>query len=261
MKKIYSLIAALAFAVASINAQCTIDTSAQTTPGVNPTADQLPCIERGVAFDQVLQVKIQDFKDTTIVVSVHIIVDSVRIDSVQGLPNGIVFTRTPDVLLGGENGCGRIAGTTNDPTGRYDLIAWGTAWLRAQAGGFIDTPYVYNGQLNEFSPFGDYYLDVINTGQACHVTGIKDFNSDLNSALSLYPNPSNGIVNLKLNTGKRVNGEIVIVDITGRRVFAENVDVVGVYEKTVDISALPKGLYTLQLRTSEGFASKSISIE
>jgi hypothetical protein len=262
MKKLYSLMAVLVAAVGFINAQCVINPNAQTTPGVTPSKETIPCVERNVAYNQTLQVKIQSSYDTTIFVAVHIVVDSVRIDSVSGLPTGIVFSRNPDVLLGGANGCGTFTGTTTDPVGRYELTAWGTAWLRMQVSQFgIDTPYTYNGQLNRFSPFGDYYLDVINTGDACHVSGINDFNEQLNAALSVYPNPNTGLFEVRLNAGGRVNGEMVVIDLTGKKVFAQPLDVAGLYSTTVNLSDLAKGIYTVQIRTSEGFASKNVFIE
>lgn len=266
MKKFFSFIFALVVTMGAVNAQCTIDANAQTTPGVNPTAENLPCIVRTVAYDQTLQGKIQTSKDTTILgYSATIRVDSVRIDSIAGLPTGITWSKNPNVLLGGQNGCLRLEGTTTDATGQYDLTAYGTAYLRVLAPGTpignIDTPYTYNGNLNRFSPFGDYYVTVINQGDACHVTGINDFSSDLNSALAVYPNPSNGVFEVRLNAGQRVNGDIRVVDVAGRVVYSQTLDVVGMYNTTVDLTKFSKGIYTVQLRTANGYAAKNISVE
>ncbi|HLP20715.1 MAG TPA: T9SS type A sorting domain-containing protein [Chitinophagales bacterium] len=267
MKKVYSLIAGLMLFAGATQAQCTIDANAQTTPGVNPTADQLPCIIRTVAYDQTLQGKIQDTKDTAFVgFATTIRVDSVSIDSIAGLPTGITWAKNPDILLGGENGCLRLTGTTTDPVGRYDLVAYGRAWLRILVPntpiGSIDTPYAYNGNLNRFSPFGDYYLDVINQGDVCHQSvGINDFSAELNAAFSVYPNPNNGVFEIKLNAGSRVNGSVNVIDVTGRVVYTQNIDVMGLYSNTVNVTEFSKGIYTVQLRTQNGFASKNISVE
>ncbi len=268
MKKLYSFLAATLFAAGTISAQCTIDANAQTTPGVNPTADQLPCIIIGQAYNQTLQGKIQEYQDTTLsisgfAISAHIVVDSMRLDSIGGLPTGISWSKNPDVLLGGGNGCVSFTGTTNDPAGRYDLIGYGTAWLRIQVTSpiAIDTPFARSGNLNNFSPFGGYYLDVINQGATCHAVSINDFNSDLNAALSVYPNPSNGTFNVSLNSGSSVNGTLNVVDVTGKIVFTQNLDVIGLYNTQINLADMPKGLYTLQLKTAEGLASKNISIQ
>jgi len=47
----------------------------------------------------------------------------------------------------------------------------------------------------------------------------------------------------------------------GRGVFSEVIDWVGLYNTSINLSQFGKGLYTLQIKTSEGFASKNISIE
>ncbi|MES2619513.1 MAG: T9SS type A sorting domain-containing protein [Bacteroidota bacterium] len=261
MKKIYSLLTILLLNLSVAHAQCIIDANAQTFPGVNPLAEQLPCVISGTPYDQTLQGQIQQSDDISILIlSLHVEVDSVSIDSIAGLPNGLTWSKNPNVLLGGGNGCLQLTGTTNDPAGRYDLTAFGTAWLTVTSP--INFPRAITGNLNRFSPFGGYFLTVINSGDPCiPATGIKDFNADLNAAFTVYPNPNNGVFDIKLNAGKRANGQIAVIDITGRTVFNQPLDVIGLYNTTVDLSQFAKGIYTVQLRTTEGFAAKTISVE
>lgn len=263
MKKLFMLAAAALLIVGSTQAQCTIDASAQTTPGVNPAPENLPAIERGVAFDQTLQGKIQSDYDTTINIQpfgnvpVHVDIDSVSLDSIGGLPTGITWVKNPTILLGGGNGCVRFTGTSTDTVGTYNLSAYGRVWFHiTAAGGLYDTLYNYQGNMNQFSPFGNYYLKVQEQG-----TGVNSLNAELNAALSVYPNPSTGVFQLNLNAGHRLNGQIVIVDMTGKQIYSTAVDVVGLYDTTINLSAMPKGVYAIQLRTAEGFASKTISIQ
>ena len=173
MKKICTSFFAILIFVFELNAQCTVNAAAQTTPGVNPQASSCPCVVRGLTYNQTLQGKIQASKDTTftspIPVTIHIVVDSVRLDSIQGLPTGITWTKTPNVLQGGGNGAVCFNGITNAPTGTYNLTGYGMVWLRIQNSQFgIDSPYVYSGNLEQFSPFGGYYLSVVNPGDPCH---------------------------------------------------------------------------------------------
>src|SRR5687768_4050428 len=98
MRKIYALFIAIVFATSFAHAQCTINPFAQTTPGVFPTADNLPCIERTVFYDQTLQGKIQSSVDSFILgFQIHYDVDSIRLDSIAGLPAGITWSKSPDV--------------------------------------------------------------------------------------------------------------------------------------------------------------------
>lgn len=275
MKKLYSFAVALLFVAGGATAQCVVDSTAQTTPGVNRPANTLPCVERGVAFDQTVQGKIQEGADTTFnlgplgTVPAYFKVDSVIIDSIGGLPAGISAFLAPAVLYGGSNGCVNFNGTTTDPTGLYYLTAYGTVWLRAQGNAFgqaFDRAVPpQRGNLNQYSPFGEFYLHVIETGDPCNQppvnTGINDISSELNAALSVYPNPSNGVFEVRLNAGGRVSGDVNVVDVTGRIVYSQRIDVNGLYTTTVNLSQFAKGLYTVQVKTATGIAAKSISVE
>lgn len=271
MNKLLLLISASIAMVSFSYAQCVINPSAQTTPGANPAKENLPCIEIGQPYDQTIQGKIQTSGDTTITIATftvvaNIEVDSVRIDSITGLPSNIAWTKNPNVLLGGGNGCVNFNGTTTSPAGKYDLTAWGTAYLRIKANppvvGPIDTPYVYTGNLNRFSPFGDYYVVVINPSAPCVVpSAIKNLNEKLNDVLAVYPNPNNGSFSFAINSNDAVDGSILVIDMNGKAVYNQPVNTSGNYFNQLNLKELAKGLYAVQLRTSEGVATKHIVIE
>jgi hypothetical protein len=51
------------------------------------------------------------------------------------------------------------------------------------------------------------------------------------------------------------------VDMNGKVVYTKPLDVAGFYSNQIDLSGLAKGLYAVQLRTTEGVASKNILID
>jgi hypothetical protein len=257
MKKLFLVAIYFVLFADPTNAQapCNIDFSAQTTPGISPSPSQLPCIVTGEAYNQTIQVQnLTNF-------SGFITVDSMILDSVIGLPNGISWSKNPNALTGGQNGCLTFYGTTTDPTGQYPLSWYGRVWATAPfLGG-----QTYDGNLSRFAgaPFR-YSLSVINPGDSCHQptsTGINDFREDLNAIMQIFPNPNAGIFEFRLDAGKRLNGELTIYDMNGRRVFYQPLDAVGIYTTSIDISNFAKGLYALQLRTADGFAARRISVE
>ena len=77
-----------------------------------------------------------------------------------------------------------------------------------------------------------------------------DFNelAENKIALSLYPNPSNGFVNLLLNTKPNEPYRVAVYDVTGRMVYAHLGDPEN-YEYGVDInlSRYEKGVYVVQV--------------
>jgi hypothetical protein len=243
----------------------TYDNDTLINPGVYPVASDLPCIVQGVLYNQSVQGRIQTDTSVTIMgISVNFVVDSMQIDSILGLPTGITFGRSPAVILGGGFGCVNFAGTTTDTVGTYPLTAYGHAWLTASAAG-QHFPYTVNGNLNGHSPFGGYYLRVVHTGDSCSLTippnGIKEYYNNLNAQISVFPNPNNGIFNLKINAASPVAGQIQIYDGIGRKLYEQPIDIIGLYTTTLDLSRFASGIYFLQVRTPQGVGTKKISIE
>ena len=241
-----------------------LDTTHLTQPGAYPVASDLPCIVQGVAYDQTVQGKIQT--DTTMTIAgftANFVVDSVQIDSILGLPTGITFGRSPAVVLGGGYGCINFAGTTNDTTGIYPLQAYGNAWLTATAAG-QSRPYTVRGNLNSHSPFGGYYLRVVHSGDSCSLTipsGINDYFTNLNAQVSVFPNPSNGVFNLKVTSSSQINGQVLVFDAIGKKLFEQALDFTGIYSTTIDLSRFATGIYSLQVRTAHGFVTTKLSVE
>ena len=67
-------------------------------------------------------------------------------------------------------------------------------------------------------------------------------------SVEVYPNPSNGIINLKLNGSSSENSSIKIHDMAGRIVFE---DVISSNDQRIDLSSLPKGNYVLKVKTEK----------
>jgi len=268
MKKLFSLILGIIISGQIFAAGCTIDPN--NTQFFSPSRDSIPCIERGVAYTQVIQIHVPDNFDIAPFVGlpfpVLLTVDSMQIDSITGFPNGITYELNPanGHFSGGDNGCALASGTTNDPAGNYPLTIHGTISVSGIPQGFgfpSDTTFQLE-QAQSMSGMFSLSVDVIEQGAPCRPsTSVNDFSADLNSLVQVFPNPSNGIFELRLNAARRVNGEVVVVDVTGRRVYSEIIDAMGLYSNSINITQFGKGLYTLQLRTENGFASKNISIE
>jgi hypothetical protein len=106
---------------------------------------------------------------------------------------------------------------------------------------------------------------VINAGDSCvpysPTAGISEINPELNAAMTVSPNPNNGAFTLKLNAGSRVSGQVEIIDVTGRNVFSQDVDLIGQQNINIDLGNCAKGIYTVLLHTAIGNAVKRISID
>lgn len=117
--------------------------------------------------------------------------------------------------------------------------------------GFFEISGPTSGTLGEGGNFGaqdivDFCIDVNSVSE----------NEALSNAISIYPNPNFGTLNIDLTETQTDFERLSILDITGRKVFqlSQN-DIQNQME--VNTTSLPSGLYFLQLESSEvGVVSK-----
>lgn len=71
--------------------------------------------------------------------------------------------------------------------------------------------------------------------------------------LIIYPNPSNGIVNLAFSSLSFVENSIEIVDFTGKTVYFRNgLKVIGQFSTSIDVSEFAKGVYFVNITNVNG---------
>ena len=77
--------------------------------------------------------------------------------------------------------------------------------------------------------------------------------------MTVFPNPSNGLINLRLELQQAENGAITVTDLTGKMVYQaghtsnENIE--------IDLSSLDSGIYLVQFRGTDSIATRKIIIE
>jgi hypothetical protein len=178
MKKFSFLLVAL-FAAMGAFAQCITDTSVllNSPGGFYPDAAHLPAVVQDSAYNQTVTGKIQDTMSMTfnipgvpIPITVSITVDSVRLDSIQGLPSGINWSKSSNTLPGGGYGCVQFTGTTTDSAGRYTTNAIGMIWAHLYVPGFVNVDTFSYGSLQRLPAYRNFYLVVDSTEQALAAT-------------------------------------------------------------------------------------------
>ena len=254
MRKIF-LITTLFFASLGFlfSQPCTITTT--DTSFIAPSPDSLPCIDRGLPYSNSIQINMPGSFDGLV------ILDSLVITSITGLPGGITYSSNPanNVYYGNTSGCILFSGTTNDTAFGYELQFEGYAVVHSQQG----TETLSMAQLAQLNgPVPSFQLNVINQTDSCHpeaLLGIKKVAQNIN--WNIYPNPNNGVFELTLDAGNKTTGEIAITDISGRIVYSQKLDASGNYQTTINPGNLSKGLYILQLRTEDGIASRKVAMQ
>lgn len=76
--------------------------------------------------------------------------------------------------------------------------------------------------------------------------GTEDIN--VNALLNVFPNPASNLINLNMNTTFVGDAQVQIIDITGKVIVMENINVInGTNTKSFDISSLKSGVYSLNV--------------
>lgn len=88
-------------------------------------------------------------------------------------------------------------------------------------------------------------------------SGMQEFKLD--GSLSIFPNPTDGLVNINVSDGEKLQ-RIVVYSLTGQVLYQEKL-VGSVSEKTLDLKYLNKGVYFIEIQTEKSKMSKKLIIQ
>ena len=80
--------------------------------------------------------------------------------------------------------------------------------------------------------------------------------------ISVYPNPTDGMINVKFTTNDPQSVRIEILSLTGETVFSQNLGTcLGAIEKQLDLSSNAKGIYILRLTSDLGITNEKVVLK
>jgi hypothetical protein len=92
------------------------------------------------------------------------------------------------------------------------------------------------------------------------VTSVNDL--QLGNELTLYPNPTTGMVNLSLDLNADGQVNVEVFDISGRMVYSDSENVIGgKINKAIDLSGLDKGVYFVKVKTASAEFNQKLTIQ
>ncbi len=232
MKKLILLLALTTVAF-QVQSQCTPDPS-QTAPGIHPDsaagfADA--CVN--MPYSQLITNVVP--ADTNVVVfgiPIQTSIDSIVIDSLHGLPPGMVLNCSPAscTFLGGATGCATITGTCT-VAGTNNL----TFYLSAYVGGVSSA----NGYVV------DYYKIIVQSAPC--TAGIKE---EEIQTLRVAPNPTNTNAVLQGLNGKKGVSSVTLSNIEGKTIASYPIN--GENEINIMLAPYNNGVYFIQILSAEG---------
>jgi PKD repeat protein len=130
--------------------------------------------------------------------------------------------------------------------------------------------YAYSNQagvvvsFNNISGYGTYlYVDNINLHASVSTLGIQPSLISQNAQLSIYPNPTKGILNIAWNNIQNDKVTITVTDVLGAKVKETNIDVPDPDhgQSSIDISALNAGIYYVKAEGNVTVVAKVVLIK
>jgi len=85
--------------------------------------------------------------------------------------------------------------------------------------------------------------------------------NEASATLNLFPNPSNGLVNLEYISGNQGNITINVINTLGATVYTTNAVSNGSLNKSIDLSQMTKGIYFVNVVSENGTTTKKMIIQ
>ena len=274
MWKLYTVLALMISIYTDIAAQqCGVDSIPGVSPGpfstvLYPVPDSLPCTVIGQAVSDTLYFTnfstIQGFT-----------VESVTIDSINNLPNGICWATniTGNTFPAGQNGVIFLTGVPSDAPGQFKLaihlsvttdigqipdfnlenstgyryyvrLAWpGCPCPPLDSAGGVDSAFIYY------------------TSATCEAAGIKDVSQSF-SNLSIMPNPFSQTATVSFSSDMAGAFNAELVNMLGEAVVSQKINAaIGNNEFPLNGNGLNPGIYILYLSDGNSSATRKVVIE
>jgi hypothetical protein len=151
--------------------------------------------------------------------------------------------------------------TTNDRVQVYDLVS----------GNLLGT---YSGNLNppptDITAGSGQMLVMWSTNkmirgegwQASYTITVSTEESDAVDNLRIFPNPTSGKLTVSFENSASRSVTLDLVSLKGAMVYSATTGPFkGMYEKTLDLSALAKGVYTLKITSEKGVSVSKVIVQ
>jgi PKD repeat protein len=94
-----------------------------------------------------------------------------------------------------------------------------------------------------------------------NVQGISIEETTLARSLNVFPNPNNGDFNVSFLLDANEQVDIRVLNPAGQIIMSENLGKIDKYEGNINLSNVAKGLYILQIETSQGVVNRRVTIQ
>lgn len=93
------------------------------------------------------------------------------------------------------------------------------------------------------------------------LTGLEDDDPNIDADMTVYPNPTDGIINIKLGYANNTDVAIVLYDMRGVALIESTQAFEGNNVLKVDLASLPAAVYVLNVATVDGKVNRTFRVE
>ena len=189
-------------------------------------------------------------------------------------PNQAMQGQTIPLIISGNNmsfsgwSCWSNTGNLSD----FRFSQWsGTNMLYGTSTSATATQLNGNLSVPAFQPIGLYNLEVFDCLTSWWIQFPNSFQINQNStsivnyniaSVGVYPNPSQGNINIKFTNLIHQDIKLSIVNNIGKLIFFDNlVSHIGNYSKIINLTSNAKGIYFLEIETDDGFINKKLILQ
>jgi hypothetical protein len=179
-------------------------------------------------------------------------VDLLNINEVN-LPRWAVYVDAPVSLVDNYN---------TDSEMRPLLVATNSLPLNAEGKPFGDAPGLYSIHyvVKDLSDNqSEEAIRTINVLKEPTPTGVNEV-MNIEQLMSIYPNPSNGFVNMRLASVQKEDVRIVVLDMLGKELLETVIKNNNLQVQELDLTQHPKGFYLMKIQTGDQVYMKKIQI-
>jgi PKD repeat protein len=149
-----------------------------------------------------------------------------------------------------------------DSAMRQFLVITNSLPKNAQGQHFGDAPGLYSARYKVRDLSGNESDEAkrnINVLPEPNPSGVGDV-MNIDRLMSVYPNPSNGLVNMRLADAQQEDVKVVVLDMLGKEMLHKTIKANDLQVQELDLSKQPKGIYFLRVQTGDQVYMKKIQI-
>jgi PKD repeat protein len=142
---------------------------------------------------------------------------------------------------------------------RGSLITINSLPTNAEGKPWADGTGLYSVRYKVMDLSGNESEEAIRTINVVSAAGVDDV-MNIDKLMSVYPNPSNGVIHMRLADKQAEDVTVIVYDMLGKAIHTQKLNGNNLQVQELNLSEKPKGFYLLRVQTGDQVYSRKIQI-